>query len=331
MSERDRQFLLGHPMYAKCSSGARPTDSEFVDRYNKLQSCMKCDLDSYKGLCSSSSQESCSLDQGCLTKEPGWSDEYAVEMNTLSLHEEALTHHFCKQLKGIKQMKIGIEIFDVVHMKNRMEYLNSLELGRLCNRFGEESYLDDTVLNTYFMWLQSMNHRILDDPSVPEENRLLCGFFSTLAYNKMCSVYLTGQGEYPGVSKRLFDMDRLFFPVGVGQHGASDKHDHWALVMVDVRQHKLWYIDSMVNYVLDKGKMEVCKIIQSYLAWHGMDNLSIEMMKDAPHQPNFYDCGVYVCMYALFLMQNIGLDKIHFRHGRMKILAQLLEGTYPLE
>ena len=103
----------------------------------------------------------------------------------------------------------------------------------------------------------------------------------------------------------VFNKRLLLFPVYL-EEGA-----HWCLAAVNVAEKTMTYFDSL------KNDNSVClQVLQQYLTqeshaqhsefhpamWHSSHQ------KDIPAQMNSFDCGVFVCTYALHLAENIAFD-----------------------
>lgn len=123
----------------------------------------------------------------------------------------------------------------------------------------------------------------------------------------------------------FFLMDYVFIPI----HLLSEFH--WTLVVVDIKQKKLTYYDSL------NGKNPKClKDIQEFFferekKYINMPNLSDHWKTDyateIPRQTDSYNCGIFVLLYSLFIASNMEISfEIHeLKHYRNLFLVHTLE------
>jgi hypothetical protein len=105
----------------------------------------------------------------------------------------------------------------------------------------------------------------------------------------------------------LFDTDTILFPHHIALGGAAD---HWALVVVYVKEKRVQYYCS-----LGGSGLSVMGVVFGYLQEHHLavrgcvlpDISNWKMVKcsiETPLQQNGYDCGIFTCMFADRLMQS---------------------------
>lgn len=125
-------------------------------------------------------------------------------------------------------------------------------------------------------------------------------FFGELKkdFNKICQNW----------SKRidLFSKDYVFIPIHLT--------NHWALVILDFKEKKITYYDSL------GGKNVGCtKLILEYVHFKISQSTKFTdpqkernkwtiSFADIPKQTNGYDCGVFVLVYCLYLSENKSID-----------------------
>ena len=105
----------------------------------------------------------------------------------------------------------------------------------------------------------------------------------------------------------IFLRDKLFYPINI-------KDAHWALVIVLIQKKRIVYRDSMGI----SGQFYT-NAIKQYIfdEWHrrnGMPMTQVQMDEwvemsmppiDLPQQKNGFDCGMFVCMYADYMLNNL--------------------------
>jgi len=129
------------------------------------------------------------------------------------------------------------------------------------------------------------------------------------AFNTFFYLSLTDKG-YAHVSRwtkkiDIFSKKKLFIPIHV-------EDNHWCLVYVCFQQKSIKYYDSM------GGRNFKClKLILKYLMLEHEDKKGeyfhpsgwlLMNVKNCPQQQNFWDCGVFVCMYAEYLSRDAPLN-----------------------
>jgi len=127
----------------------------------------------------------------------------------------------------------------------------------------------------------------------------------------------------------IFEKDKIFCPVNLS-------NTHWALAVIYMTQKKIIYYDSMSGSGhtqlkalwkwLDDESKDKLKCTFDYNGWKSF-SASKEI---TPQQTNGYDCGVFVCMNADFLSDDLSLDfsQNHMALFRKKICANILRGSF---
>ena len=131
----------------------------------------------------------------------------------------------------------------------------------------------------------------------------------------------------------IFALDMLLFPINVG--GA-----HWILAVIDMTKKEIQgydsmhgscslYLDSLLQYLKDEHLQKKKTPLPLDFEWKVIDTKPNE----TPRQLNFYDCGVFVCMFAYFLSLGLPLgftqDDINANNGqgRRAIALSILNGN----
>nr|CAD1829926.1 unnamed protein product [Ananas comosus var. bracteatus] len=192
-----------------------------------------------------------------------------------------------------------------------------------CLRYG--AWLNDEVINLY---LELLKERERSQPN----KFLKCQFFNTFFNKKLIS----GSNGYDFKAVRrwttqrklgysLIECDKIFVPI--------HKEIHWCLAVVDVKDKKFQYLDSLggidimvlrvlARYLMDEVKDKNAKQIDtSSRKQEVVDNLPLQ-------KKNGWDCGMFMLKYADFYSRGLSLsfkqdDMTYFRRRTAKEILQL--------
>ncbi|SCV99977.1 LAFE_0B06700g1_1 [Lachancea fermentati] len=155
---------------------------------------------------------------------------------------------------------------------------------------GPKRWLNDTVIEFFMKYIESHTPK-------------------TAAFNSYFYTTLSERG-YQGVRRwmkrkkvRIQDLDMVFVPINLNQ-------SHWALGVIDIGEMKILYVDSLSSGA-NSMSFAIMKDLQNYLMEESQGKLgeNFELCHlDCPQQPNGFDCGIYVCMNALYLSRKAGLE-----------------------
>eukprot|EP00249_Psilotum_nudum_P021340 c28075_g1_i1 orf=234-1871(+) len=183
-------------------------------------------------------------------------------------------------------------------------------------------WLHDEVINLYF---ELLKERQIREP----KDCLKCHFFNTFFYNKL----FKDKHSYDFRSVRrwtthkklgynLLDCDKVFVPI--------HKDIHWCLAIINVREKKLEYLDSL------KGQnVNTLKILGNYIADEAKDKLGqyldvsdwkLSFPQDIPEQLNGCDCGMFMVKYVDFHSRGAPLEfsQEHMGYFRRRMVLELL-------
>ena len=125
-------------------------------------------------------------------------------------------------------------------------------------------------------------------------------------------------------------MDKVFFPINIGG-------SHWTLVIAYIQEKKIQYRDALGA----PGK-KYTSAVRQYLIDEMRDKKGVVMTQaqqdewvieptpdDTPQQENGYDCGMFVCMFADFILQNLPMKftQADMPGLRIKLCYCILHGT----
>ncbi|KAJ3669520.1 hypothetical protein LUZ60_011470 [Juncus effusus] len=200
---------------------------------------------------------------------------------------------------------------------------SNIEISReklQCLRFG--AWLNDEVINLYLELLKERERR---EP----KKFLKCHFFNTFFYKKL----IGGNSGYDfRAVKRwttqkklgygLMECDKIFVPI--------HKEVHWCLAVINVRDKKLQYLDSLgsldtmalrvlARYITEEVKDKSGKQIDTS-SWE------LEEVPDLPLQENGWDCGMFMLKYIDFLSRDLSLSFLqdHMTYFRKRTAKEIL-------
>jgi len=127
----------------------------------------------------------------------------------------------------------------------------------------------------------------------------------------------------------IFAMDKLFVPINVSQ-------SHWILAVIFMQLQHIRIYDSKVSLGHDMDRY-----LKDLTRWIGDEAVAKKVSVDigewtvssrenfVPQQTNGRDCGVFTCMFADFLSDDLPLEfsQEHIPHFREKIVADICRGS----
>jgi Ulp1 family protease len=204
-----------------------------------------------------------------------------------------------------------------------------------CLRDG--TWLNDEVINFYMSMLQNYDERkymIMRDyiktHSLTIRHYRKSHFFNTFLMERLLNTHK--EYRFDQVVRwfknipNILEIDKFFIPININ-------NTHWTLGVVYIQLKKIVYYCSVHG---KGGKyLEGLKrwIKDSYLHYGVRDEdwsqWTFDEDRKCPRQTDGYSCGVFVCMFADFLVDNLKLDftasdvKVYFRS---KIGIDILRG-----
>ena len=122
-----------------------------------------------------------------------------------------------------------------------------------------------------------------------------------------------------------FECDKILMPIHV--HG-----NHWIMLVIFVQEKKIGYYDSMGAY----GENEIATVkkwLRDIAAVQGLEFNADEwsvVEGQVPCQTNGVDCGVFACICAYFISEDLPLeyhqDEMEFY--RLKMATDILRGNF---
>lgn len=144
-------------------------------------------------------------------------------------------------------------------------------------------WLNDTIIE-YFM------HRV---ESIPDKTVAFNSFFYTnLASRGYSSVRRWLKRKKAGP---ITGLSKILVPINLQQM-------HWALSCIDITHKKISYLDSLSRGKPSPSTMSILETLKRYVCEESQftigDDFTLEQAP-CPQQSNGYDCGVFVCLNAL--------------------------------
>lgn len=181
-------------------------------------------------------------------------------------------------------------------------------------------WLNDEVINFYMELLKERNQRPHSKGYRPQ-----CAFFNTFFWTK-----LTLEGyTYKNVQRwtrrsktDIFQHDLVMIPINIS-------NTHWALGVLNISAKSIEYWDSMGSGV----SRHFFQSMRRYLADELWDKKETEMdfegwgdiLPNAPHQTNGYDCGMFLCKFADFKSDGLwpSFDQSHIEYFRKRMIVEI--------
>lgn len=183
-------------------------------------------------------------------------------------------------------------------------------------------WLNDEVINLYLELLKEREKREPD-------KFLKCHFFNTFFYKKLYNP--NTKYEYKAVRRwttprkigySLIDCDKIFVPI--------HKEIHWCLAIVDMKEKKFQYLDSLggddahvldvlARYITDEAKDKTGNDLD-------VSSWEMELVEDLPQQENGSDCGMFMIKYADFHSRGLPLSffQTHMPYFRKRTAKEIL-------
>lgn len=191
------------------------------------------------------------------------------------------------------------------------------EIKRLDWRLkGEEAYLSDDIIDYYMLLLIERNEK----KCLPKTHSMpayIWKFYTEFGYENVLKMHW--------MKTFHLNFEILLIPIF--------KSNHWCLAIVNMRLQTIRYFDS---YQLGHAKLHLNKVFE-FLNDHiqreirtaiKLDEWNLEIAANIPIQKNDYDCGVFCCQYAEFILRNCPLDfeQKDIKYLRQKMLYEIYKG-----
>ncbi|KAI9913010.1 hypothetical protein PsorP6_005234 [Peronosclerospora sorghi] len=178
-------------------------------------------------------------------------------------------------------------------------------------------WLNDEVINFYFQLMNDRDQALVKAGVLSKPSH----FFNSFFYAKV------SENGYNFINIDLFAMDKVFMPINIGNM-------HWCMAVIFMTEKRIQYYDSMhgsgascINILM---RFVPLSFVLKCLVAHGFDGVIrvarylhdesdhkrkkkfdeegwelVTTTPETPLQTNGYDCGVFSCIFADFLSQNL--------------------------
>ena len=191
-----------------------------------------------------------------------------------------------------------------------------------------QQLLNDDVVDLYFLLIQDRSNK--NNNGVKFEHFFPVSFMTLL---------LSEMGPYDDYERLedycegfdLFALKMLYFPVNIDD-------THWALIIVDIKKRHIFWYDSLMSCsrtntylsALSKYLKSMLKVshqnYMDYMVDYSKSPWNSYVRFKTKIQKNKYDCGVYMCMFADFVSDNVDYTTLcdnHMTYFRKHILLSL--------
>jgi sentrin-specific protease 1 len=229
------------------------------------------------------------------------------ELSSRSIVEFCLSPH-------LNQDECVVEIGGLRITREQMQCLAPME------------WINSDVINAYLVLLKQREARA-------SCSKVTCHFFDSFFYRCLVVNNQYAFREWTSfLPYSILDCDRIFFPI---HHVEMGEDCHWALAMVDLKQKRLEYFDS-----LSFERPEILRFLARYLddeaACKGgpvldVQSWKIECRKNIPKQVDGHSCGLFLLRFADLLSADADIDFSGFEVDsyRKELICQLWNRSVP--
>ena len=208
-------------------------------------------------------------------------------------------------------------------------------------RLIQGEWIDDEAVTFWFKLLAQEDNKLCAKDASRKGSAFFTSFFKTSLLNEGASNHqMEGQYSYNRVKNwarkllrdeegDIFDTDKIFIPFHEG-------HVHWICAVVDMKQKTISIFDSMggsyetylqhiFRYLQDEHYSKNGKALPHIESWKVMRHSAAE---NIPSQKNSVDCGVFVCVFAYFLLLDLPFEfnQEHILRARKWMVLSILRG-----
>jgi len=189
-------------------------------------------------------------------------------------------------------------------------------------------WLNDEVIHYFLVMLAKRDEELCDTGARERRSHYFKSFFITKLLDENGYNYRSvKRWSKKVVGKDIFNLDKVMVPVNISGM-------HWCLVVIFVQEKRIQFYDSMggggTRYL--DGLMKYLKdehMDKKKTPLEGADEWKLVVCQpDTPQQENGFDCGVFTCMFADFISQDMPLliSQEHISECRDRIALSIMNG-----
>jgi sentrin-specific protease 1 len=236
--------------------------------------------------------------------------EFRKAKKFLTDDQEKLVSKYYKEI-DMKRIYVTVNFIDI-----KYEDLLRISPGQ---------WLNDEIINCYMS--------ILNDEGKRPENK---GYPKVHCFNTFFYVMLLNNGKgymFQRVAKwtktfDIFALDFVIIPIHIG-------NNHWCLSVINVRDKRVEYYDSMGGTNPTCMKNLKLYITDEYKAKKGVeldisDWTTYTPGNSIPQQENIYDCGVFVCQFAESITSGNSIEfvnQVDMPYYRKRMMLEILHNN----
>lgn len=189
-------------------------------------------------------------------------------------------------------------------------------------------WLNDEVIHYFLVMLAKRDEDLVATGARERRSHFFKSFFITKLLDESGYSYRSVKRWSKKVAgKDIFNLDKVIVPVNISGM-------HWCLVVISVQEKKIQFYDSMGGggkRYLD-GLMQYLKdehMDKKKTPMDGVDDWKLVVCEpDTPQQENGFDCGVFTCMFADFISQDmpLSISQEHISECRDRIALSIMKG-----
>ena len=184
----------------------------------------------------------------------------------------------------------------------------------------KRGWLNDSVINFY---VELILKRAASEP----EKHPKIHIFNTYFYSLLKVKGYSGVAKITRKAKiDIFSLDMVIVPVHL--------EVHWALAVINIKEHRFEYYDSMMN---KEHKNAVLLLLKGYVEEEYKDKKKVKSydtseweyytVENLPQQTNKYDCGVFTMTFAEHISRGASVLFVppkHMKYFRMKMMWEII-------
>ncbi|CCE62705.1 hypothetical protein TPHA_0D00610 [Tetrapisispora phaffii CBS 4417] len=162
-------------------------------------------------------------------------------------------------------------------------------------------WINDTIIEFYMMKIESTIPNVVAFNSFFYENLFSKGYNGVRRWMKRKKVSIS-------------QLDKIIVPVNLHQ-------THWVLAVIDMQKKNISYVDSLSNGPTTNS-YNILQSLQQYVIEESNQQLGKDfklVFEKSPQQINSYDCGIYLCLNSIYMVNDLPLTFSHTDAVNMRL------------